>query len=195
MPLPNIQLPGSSNDDGDGNGGDSKGDLIISDVIGKERSINMFAGFIRDTEQASSRLDDGQRNSTILAPLNSQIQKLPRKPWEDPEEYKALGAEAYAGNEGEDRAHRNLRRFVEAHIVPKSPWAKEERMKTMSGNEVWWEEKDGKKVVRLGPPTKSISYLPPSRSSQATSKLLILHLGSQTGRFGSSAVYSTMPSD
>ena len=149
MPLPNI-LPGASQSGG--NDQPSTSDLIISDVIGRERSVNVFAGFIRDIEQVSSRLDDGKQNSTILAPLNSQIQKLPRKPWEDPEDYNALGAEAYAGAEGESRAHQNLRRFVEAHIVPESPWAEDTKMKTVAGNEVWWETKDGKHFVRPSAP-------------------------------------------
>ena len=151
MPLPNIQLPNPLQGGGRGSDGDGdqvNGDLIISDVIGRERCINMFAGFTRDIDQASSRLEDAQKNSTILAPLNSQIQNLPRKPWEDPQDYQAMGEQAYAGSSGDGRAHRNLRKFVEAHIVPKSPWKEGTRVKTMAGNEVWWESKDGKHYVR-----------------------------------------------
>lgn len=122
-------------------------DLIISDVIGKERSINIFAGFTRDVDPVSNRLEDQTQNSTILAPLNSAIQKLPRKPWEDSKDYNALGASAYRLGDGEQRAHDNLRRFVEAHIVPSSPWKEGEKRNTMEGNEVWWEMKDGKKMV------------------------------------------------
>lgn len=67
-----------------------------------------------------------------------------------------MGAEAYEGSEGEDRAHRNLRRFTEAHVVPVSPWKEGERVKTIAGNEVWWEEKGGKRRVCLGYPVFSI---------------------------------------
>jgi len=59
-----------------------------------------------------------------------------------------LGAKAYAGTSGEDRATRNLRRFAEAHIVPVSPWKEGEKVETMGGGQVWWENKDGNKVVR-----------------------------------------------
>jgi hypothetical protein len=140
---PNIPLPGGVSNDQP----TPMGDLIISDVIGKERAINVFAGFTRDIDTVSSRLDDKSKNSTILAPSNSKIQALPRKPWEDSEDYQQLGEKAYSGEQGEDRAHSNLRRFVEAHIIPQSPWKEGDKVKTLGGDTVWWEEKDGKRVV------------------------------------------------
>jgi paired amphipathic helix protein Sin3a len=122
--------------------------IMLSDVMGRDRSINIFAGFTRDVESVSNRLDNENQNSTVLAPLNSAIEKLPRKPWEDPKEYDSLGADAYEGDDGMERANRNLRRFVEAHIVPVSPWKEGEKVRPVgSDREVWWEEKDGKKVV------------------------------------------------
>lgn len=72
---------------------------------------------------------------------------LPRKPWEDSEDYESLGTEAYKGEPGEERARRNLCRFVEAHVVPVSPWKEGEKVKTLAGGEVWWEEKVGVKKV------------------------------------------------
>ena len=146
-PFPNIPFPGSS-DKGDDASPPASGDLMISDVIGKERSINIFAGLTRDTDTIAARLDATDKNSTVLAPLNSAIQKLPRKPWEDQNDYNALGENAYTGQEGEDRASRNLRRFVEAHVVPSSPWAEGEKTSTVGGRKIWWEHKDGKQIVR-----------------------------------------------
>ncbi|KAG9626142.1 hypothetical protein KCU64_g18915, partial [Aureobasidium melanogenum] len=126
------------------------GAVTISDVLGRERNINIFAGFTRDIESVSRRLEAGSHNTTLLAPLNSAITKLPRKPWEDPQDYAALGQNAYDGQSGEDRAHRNLRRFVEAHVVPESPWAEGQKVQTLGGDTVWWEEKDGKKLIQPG---------------------------------------------
>ncbi|KAL8816363.1 MAG: hypothetical protein Q9223_004612 [Gallowayella weberi] len=143
----NIPLPGF------GGGRDSSadaGDVIISDVIGKDRFINIFAGFTRDIDAISRRLNDDTQNTTVLAPLNSEIQKLPRKPWEDPKDYNTLGQSAYEGSAGEDRAHQNLRRFVEAHVIPASPWREGERVKSLRGEEVWWENHDGIKKVHPG---------------------------------------------
>ena len=73
MNIPNILVP-PSKDNGGSDG------LSISDVIGKERIISIFAGFTRDVESVSKRLNDNERNTTVLAPLNSAMQKLPRKP-------------------------------------------------------------------------------------------------------------------
>lgn len=164
IPIPGI--PGSS-DNNDDDPSTGTGDQSISDVIGKERTINIFAGFTRtfaavkctsvqaadrvlgDINSISERLDDQSKQTTVLAPLNSALTKLPRKPWEDPEDYNAMGAEAYKGGEGEDRATRNLRRFVEAHTIPASPWKEGEKVQSLRGETVWWEMKDGKKVVSI----------------------------------------------
>ena len=143
LDMPNVVRPPSS----DNKEAESSGDLTIADVIGKERGINIFAGFTRDIDTISKRLDDPNGNTTVLAPLNSELQKLPRKPWEDPQDYSAIGPQVYKGTAGEDRAHRNLRRFVEAHVVPSSPWKEGDKVNTIAGRQIWWEEKDGKKTV------------------------------------------------
>ena len=121
--------------------------VIISDVIGKTQAIAIFSGLTRDIDPVSDRLDDASQNATVLAPDNSVMRDLKRKPWEDPEDYSQFGSEAYKGQDGEDRAHKNLRRFVERHIVPESPWEEGKKVKTLDGNEVWWINKDGKKMV------------------------------------------------
>lgn len=140
MPPP-TSPPSSSSPPGDAN------TVILSDVLGNDRSINIFAGFTRDFAQISQRFEDSQLNTTILAPVNSAIMALPRKPWEDPKDYDNLGEQAYQGEKGEERAHRNMRRFVEAHVVPVSPWREGQRVKTLDGGEVWWESRDGAKMV------------------------------------------------
>lgn len=126
--------------------------MILSDVMGKDRSINVFAGLIRDVDSLSRRLDDLSQNSTVLAPLNSAMDNLPRKPWEDPEDYDKSGAEAYEGDDGRDRAQNNIRRFVEAHVVPESPWKEGVKAKTLGSDstEIWWEEKDGNRMIQPG---------------------------------------------
>ncbi|KAL6715954.1 hypothetical protein ACLMJK_006916 [Lecanora helva] len=144
MNIPNILIPPSKGNDGSSAGSDG---LSIADVIGKERIIGIFAGFTRDVDSISKRLDDSSKNTTVLAPSNAALQNLPRKPWEDPEDYNAMGNNAYQGASGEDRATRNLRRFAEAHIVPTSPWKEGEKVESMGGGTVWWESKDGNKYV------------------------------------------------
>lgn len=119
-----------------------QGSVILSDVMGRDRSINIFAGFTRDIESSARRLDDESKNTTVLAPLNLAIEKLPRKPWEDPRDYGVLGPNAYEGDDGQERAQKNLQRFVEAHMVPASPWPEKEKIKPISDDrEIWWETK------------------------------------------------------
>lgn len=125
--------------------GEVASDIIISDVIGKTQNIAIFSGLTRDIDSVSGRLDNAGQNATVLAPDNSVMRALKRKPWEDPEDYDKLGTNAYDGSAGEDRARKNLERFVTRHIVPQSPWKEGERVKTLAGNEVWWESKDGQK--------------------------------------------------
>ena len=148
---PGIQLPTKEGGkDGPPSTSPPNGDVILSDVIGSQRSINVFASFTRDISSVSSRLESAGLNTTVLAPTNSALSALPRKPWEDPEDYAKLGAEAYSGKDGEDRAHSNLRRFTEAHVVFASPWKEGEKAERMVGGELWWETKDGKTLIQPG---------------------------------------------
>jgi len=129
----------------------SAGGVILSDVLGKAQDIAIFSGLTRDIDSVSDRLDDSNRNTTVLAPANTVVRGLKRKPWEDPKDYESFGETAYGGSEGEERAHRNLRRFVEAHIVPESPWKENSKVRSLSGTELWYELKDGKKTVWAAP--------------------------------------------
>ncbi|KAH8692192.1 hypothetical protein BGW36DRAFT_400259 [Talaromyces proteolyticus] len=135
---------------GDGSGdtdeGDHKSNLIVSDILAKTPRINVFSSLTRDFDPVASRLNDKTQNTTVLAPLNSAINALPRKPWEDPEDYERYGeVNAYKGPDGEERAKRNLQRFVEAHLVPASPWNEGEEIATIGGGEVKW-VKEGEKI-------------------------------------------------
>ena len=150
MNNPGIQLPTTEEGDAPPSTHSPNSNVILSDVIGSQRSINIFASFTRDISSVSSRLDTAGLNTTVLAPTNSALSALPRKPWEDPEDYAKLGAEAYSGKDGEDRAHRNLRRFTEAHVVFASPWKEGEKAERMGGGELWGESKDGKTLIQPG---------------------------------------------
>jgi hypothetical protein len=121
--------------------------VIISDVIGKTQNIAIFSGLTRDIDDVAGRLNNAAQNATVLAPDNGVMRNLARKPWEDPEDYNTFGANAYEGSSGEDRARKNLERFVQRHVVPESPWEEGKKIKTLAGNEIWWETKDGQKKV------------------------------------------------
>ena len=42
-----------------------------------------------------------------------------------------------------------MKKFVEAHVIERSPWAPGDKTEALAGNKVWMEEKDGKKVVSV----------------------------------------------
>lgn len=116
--------------------------LIVSDILDKTREVNVFASLLRGIESVSTRLNDRSKNTTVLAPLNSALQALPRKPWENPKDYEEFGQQAaYAGQSGENRAQENLKRFVEAHVLPVSPW--EDEQAVVGGRKLSWTEGEG----------------------------------------------------
>lgn len=156
---------------------------MLSDVISIDRSISIFSGFTRSVEEVGARLESGAQNTTVLAPSNAVIEALPRKPWEDPQdaqEASALGVEVvdlYKGEAGEDRAARNLRRFVEAHLVGVSPWLKgeENKARTLAGREVWWDEEGGVRKVSK-PSLVVMNDMLPGRGSLVSAELIIARL-------------------
>ncbi|KAI5467627.1 hypothetical protein BGZ63DRAFT_371707 [Mariannaea sp. PMI_226] len=125
----------------------SPNSVSIADVLGSQRSISTFSSFSRIQPSTDQLLADLHANTTVLAPLNTAVEDLPRKPWEDPTDYDRLGPKAYSGDDGQERARQNLLRFVEAHLVAGSPWPKDEKAETVLGRKIWWTEKDGKRVV------------------------------------------------
>jgi hypothetical protein len=146
--VPGVQLPSDAGGDNGNDTEDPSGALTISDVLPKTRSINIFASLTRDVSSVTSRLESqaATDNTTLLAPLNSVMTHLPRKPWEDRPDDRS-GASAALN---EDKAAENLQRFVEEHVVPVSPWkeGRAGKIKTLGGGELWWEKRDdGKKRV------------------------------------------------
>ncbi|KAK7425692.1 hypothetical protein QQZ08_007791 [Neonectria magnoliae] len=125
----------------------SQASVAIADVLGTHRSLTTFSSFVRLHSSTETLLNNLDANTTVLAPLNSVIEALPRKPWEDPREYNRLGPKAYSGDDGQERARQNLLRFVEEHLVAGSPWAQGDKAETVAGKQIWWVEKDGKRLV------------------------------------------------
>ncbi|KAI1001665.1 hypothetical protein K3495_g6536 [Podosphaera aphanis] len=124
--------------------------LHLSDILSSSPSINVFAGFIRHFSTINQRVENSALNTTILAPINNVVMSLPQKPWETVHEYNTLGKKAYEGTLGRDRAQKNIRNFVEAHILPLRPWREGEKARNLAGNEYWWEVKNGIKMIQPG---------------------------------------------
>jgi hypothetical protein len=120
---------------------------LLSDFLGTQRSLTTFSSLLRQHDSAASLVSSSSSRATLLAPLNSAVEALPRRPWERPGDYDSLGTAAYEGNDGKERADKNTRLFVDAHVLPQSPWQSGDKVKTLAGREVWWEEMDGKRLI------------------------------------------------
>ncbi|KAL7808032.1 hypothetical protein V8C26DRAFT_432549 [Trichoderma gracile] len=120
--------------------------VLLVDILGTQRSLTTFFSLSRMRPETSDPLADPNTKTTVLAPSNIAIEDLPRKPWENPDDYDTLGSQAYDGSGGKDRADENMMRFVQAHLVVghPSPWEAGVKAKTAAGREIWWEE-EGKK--------------------------------------------------
>lgn len=123
--------------------------VSLADVLGSDRSLTTFSSLVRLHASTESLLADMGTNTTVLAPLNSAVDALPHKPWEDPRD-RGDTAGVYEGEDGRRRAQGNLLRFVEGHLIPQSPWDGS-KVRTVSekgeGRTLWCEEREGKKFV------------------------------------------------
>ncbi|KAK6541159.1 hypothetical protein TWF694_008530 [Orbilia ellipsospora] len=121
---------------------------IVSDALSVQRDVSIFSDIVRGSSGIVQRLEDLSLNTTVLAPLNSAMKALPRKPWEDPDPENNFQG-AFAGLDGEKRAAANLERFVKAHMIPVSPFKENEKVQTLEGYTIWWSTVNG--VVKIFP--------------------------------------------
>lgn len=120
---------------------------IIADLLPRNNQIQIFSSLLRDVDSAWAQLSDPSQYSIILAPSNAALHALPNKPWESDSDEQTYGEQAYEGEAGMQRAQGNLKSFVEMHILSAKEWKEGQKIKTMSGLEVWWESQGGKRVV------------------------------------------------
>ncbi|KAK7204970.1 hypothetical protein BZA70DRAFT_278772 [Myxozyma melibiosi] len=90
--------------------------LLLTDAMGVNRDISIFAGLTRQTENLMYRLQDPALDTLVLAPTNGVMQNLPRKPWEDAPDADPISPNA--GPHGDERrALENIEKFVLSHVV------------------------------------------------------------------------------
>lgn len=119
--------------------------VTVADVAGRDRSIGIFTRLMLSVGSLASDLRDPNVNVTILAPSNASLTALPRKPWEDVPDKEAT---AHDTEPEEGRAQKNLSDFVRSHVVTRSPWSVDERAETLTGKPVWYEENNGRRVLK-----------------------------------------------
>lgn len=82
------------------------------------------------------------------------LQKMPRKPWEDkndePSRSRKGSMDALLDKETEDKAWKNIEKFVGRHLVTKHPINEGEQLQTLVGTSVFYEVKNGVKFFYPG---------------------------------------------
>ncbi|KAK9464393.1 hypothetical protein V1512DRAFT_244266 [Lipomyces arxii] len=119
--------------------------LSMTDALGVDREISIFAGLVRQVEDLMYRLQDPSLDTLVLAPTNTVMQSLKRKPWED-----EVFVERSSPMDEERRAMENISRFVLSHVVLGYGFDKPGEKKTCGAgaSELWYENnRDGRSFV------------------------------------------------
>ncbi|BGP14712.1 hypothetical protein JCM10213_002759 [Rhodosporidiobolus nylandii] len=89
----------------------------LADLLTRSKTARMFYGYSRDSAAVSTLLLDSTGSVTVLAPTDSAITALARKPHQGPPPRNADGGEVRASVEDERAAAEYLERWCKAHIV------------------------------------------------------------------------------
>ncbi|KAK9350942.1 hypothetical protein V1505DRAFT_373570 [Lipomyces doorenjongii] len=117
--------------------------LLMTDALGIDREISIFASLVRQIEGLMLRLQDRSKDTLVLAPTNEAMQALKRKPWEDEETIQHSDP-----IDEERRAMENIARFVLSHIVNDYGFdAPGEKKKCGAGVSDLWYESAGDHMV------------------------------------------------
>ncbi|KAK9385225.1 hypothetical protein V1515DRAFT_574849 [Lipomyces mesembrius] len=117
--------------------------LLMTDALGIDRGISIFASLVRQVEGLMWRLQDRSKDTLVLAPTNEAMQGLKRKPWEDEET-----TEHNDPIDEERRAMENIARFVLSHVVNDYGFdAPGEKKKCGAGVSDLWYESTGDHMV------------------------------------------------
>ncbi|KAK9362060.1 hypothetical protein V1504DRAFT_449414 [Lipomyces starkeyi] len=117
--------------------------LLMTDALGIDREISIFASLVRQVEGLMWRLQDRSEDTLVLAPTNEAMRALKRKPWEDEET-----TEHSDPIDEERRAMENIARFVLSHVVNDYGFdAPGEKKKCGAGVSDLWYESAGDHMV------------------------------------------------
>lgn len=117
---------------------------LLADIIGLKQ-CTIMSDYAMNLEGIARRLLDPSQRTLVLAPINSAITALPRKPWVDG----PVDAQdpKISPLRNEDRAARNIEAFVERHVVSQYPLPAGAEAKNMAGQAISVEMKDEEKYI------------------------------------------------
>lgn len=123
----------------------TQGVPLLGDIFGSLRQCTIIGDYVRSAQTVSDRMVDSQRQTLILAPINSAIVSLPRKPWQDgPENAQDPRVDVMRND---DRASKNIEAFVDRHVIPMFPVEAGTTARNLAGQTLLFEIKDGDKYI------------------------------------------------
>ncbi|GAA5831710.1 hypothetical protein JCM3766R1_004987 [Sporobolomyces carnicolor] len=88
----------------------------LTDLLTRSRNSRLFYDYVRDSRLVSTRLGDVSEASTVLAPIDSAIVSLARKPHQGPPG--PITAYSLGSREDEHARATYLERWTKRHVVP-----------------------------------------------------------------------------
>lgn len=90
-----------------------KGPTLLTSTISINKDISVFASYVRDNVDVSTRFNSKKLQSIVFAPTDSGIETLPLKPWQFP-----TAVDETLGEEQVDKIiSSNLNDFLFSHVV------------------------------------------------------------------------------
>jgi hypothetical protein len=114
-------------------------DVLLSDVLTQCSTVRVFYGLLRDVDDVYDRLSDESQQTMVLAPQDSAMVQLQRKPWETLNDFETFGQKPYEGDDGKERADKNLKRFVKEHVLDTGFMSENTAVKNLNGGSVWYD--------------------------------------------------------
>ncbi|GAA5872850.1 hypothetical protein JCM16303_006853 [Sporobolomyces ruberrimus] len=90
----------------------------LTDLLTRSKHSRLFYDYLRESTSVSTRLANPLESTTILAPVNSAIVSLERKPHQGPPEPVGGNVEGYSGSREDEQARADyLENWIKRHLV------------------------------------------------------------------------------
>ncbi|GAA5958727.1 hypothetical protein JCM3765_006018 [Sporobolomyces pararoseus] len=90
----------------------------LTDLLTRSKNSRIFYDYLRDSSSVSTRLANPLESTTILAPVNSAIIALERRPHQGPPEPAGGHVEGYAGSREDEQARADyLEKWIKRHLI------------------------------------------------------------------------------
>ncbi|GAA5996132.1 hypothetical protein JCM5350_000498 [Sporobolomyces pararoseus] len=92
--------------------------LSLTDLLTRSKNSRIFYDYLRDSSSVSTRLANPLESTTILAPVNSAIIALERRPHQGPPEPAGGYVQGYAGSRQDEQERADyLEKWIKRHLI------------------------------------------------------------------------------